>query len=68
VKIKKIFALIWLKNNNSLYSHIILPNINDKLCLEKLNNPEFHMEKMKNDTSVSFNDECEQLNNSDLQI
>jgi len=36
--------------------------------MEKLNNPEFHMEKMENDTSVSFNDEWEQLNNSDLQI
>jgi len=69
VDIKKVFeALIWLKNNNFLYSHIILPNTHDKLCLEKLNNPEFYIEKMGNDSSVLFNDECEQLNNSDLQI
>jgi len=58
--VKKVFeALIWLKNNNSLYPHIILPNTHDKLCLEKLNNPEFHVKKMENDTSISFNDECE---------
>jgi len=67
VNIKKVFKeLIWLKNNNSLYSHIIVPNTHDKLCLEKLSNPESHMEKMEND-SVSFNDECEQLNDLDLQ-
>jgi len=47
VNIKKIFdALTWMKRNNPLYNHIILPDTHDGLCLKKSNNPEYKRQKM----------------------
>jgi len=67
VNIKKVFeALTWLKNNNPLYSKIILPNTHDKLFLGNLDNMEF--EKPENDITVSFSNECELLNNLELHM
>jgi len=47
VNVKRIFdALMWLECNTPLYNHIILPDIHDELCLEKLlNTPEFEIQK-----------------------
>jgi len=47
VNVKKVFdVLIWLKDNNSLYSNIILPNDHNKLnILEQLKNSEFQVEE-----------------------
>jgi len=56
--VKRIFdALTWLKRNNPLYNHIILPDIHDELYLEKLlNTPEFEIQETENDNqSVSDN-------------
>ena len=66
VDIKKVFeALIWLKNNNPLYSEIVLPDIHDKLFLGNLDDVEFEMQKSENDAS----DDCEPLlNNLELHV
>ena len=49
VNIKKIFdALMWLKNNNPLYSKIILPNTPDELDLKELNSLEFQEQENEN--------------------
>jgi len=56
VDVKKIFdALTWLKRNNPLYNHIILPDTHDGLCLEKLNNPEFELQETENDNQSIIN-------------
>lgn len=53
--VKKVFdALTWLKNNNPLYSHIILPNNHNELCLLKLKDSEFQMEETE---KAALNDE-----------
>lgn len=63
VDVKKVFdALMWLKRNNALYSHIILPNNYSELCLPKLKSSEFLMEE-ENNTETS-NDELEVKNKS----
>jgi len=49
VNVKKILDdFTWLKCNNALYNHIILPDIHE-LCLEKLlNTPEFEIQENDN--------------------
>jgi len=60
VNVKKIFdALTWLKSNNALYSHIILPNDHSELPSPKLKNSEFQVEE----TAINESDN-ELLNNS----
>jgi len=57
VNVKKIFdALTWLKCNNVLYSHIILPNDHNELnILEQLKNSEFQLEELE----TIFDDESD---------
>ena len=53
---KKIFdALTWLKCNNPLYKHIILPDTHDKLCSEE--NMEFFWIKDEIDSESVSNDD-----------
>jgi len=74
VNVKKVFdALIWLKNNNSFYSEIILPDIHDELCFEKLNNNlQFQMQEdeiVQENENVAKNISNEKsLSNLDLEI
>jgi len=74
VNVKKVFdALIWLKNNNSFYSEIILPDTHDELCFEKLNNNlQFQMQEdeiVQEDENVAKNISDEKsLSNLDLEI
>ena len=58
VNLKKVFdALVWLKRNNHLYKHIILPDTCDGLCSEK-NVEFFEVKETENDTDfVSDNDD-----------
>ncbi|XP_036140477.1 uncharacterized protein LOC118644866 [Monomorium pharaonis] len=58
VNLKKVFdALVWLKHNNHLYKHIILPDTCDRLCSEK-NVEFFEIKETENDTEfVSDNDD-----------
>jgi len=63
VDVKKVFdALTWLKRNNPLYSHIILPNYHSQLCLTNLKNLEFYMEEAENNKKVTLNDKYELSN------
>ena len=69
VDIKKIFdALTWLKVNNPLYSHIILPDTHDKLSLKTLNNPEFQMQEIENVAENKLDEEHASFNNSKSEI
>ncbi|KAK0169417.1 hypothetical protein PV327_011582, partial [Microctonus hyperodae] len=48
VDLKKIFdALMWLKDNNHLYSHIKLPETHSDLCLEKLDELQFQVQEIE---------------------
>jgi len=69
VNIKKVFdALIWLKRNNPLYNHIILPDTHDGICLEKLlNNPEFEIQETENDNQSVSNDDHKLSPNIEMQ-
>ncbi|XP_067204789.1 uncharacterized protein [Linepithema humile] len=60
---KVIDALMWLKNNNPLYSGIIIPNSHDDLVLQ-LNNMEFQMQEDENVEEDIFDEEHELLSNS----
>jgi len=63
VNVKKVFeALIWLKHNNPLYSNILLPETHDGLCLEKLINPEFEIQKTENNGEFALDDNNKLLN------
>ncbi|XP_067206958.1 uncharacterized protein [Linepithema humile] len=65
VNVKKVFdALIWLKNNNPLYSEIILPNSHNELSLEKLNNLEFQMQEDENVAKDVLDEEHVSLSNN----
>lgn len=67
VNIKKVFdALIWLKHNNPLYSHIILSKIHNELQLDKLDNLEF--QEIETDAEIILHDKCELLYNPKSQI
>lgn len=57
VNIKKVFdALTWLKHNNPLYKHIILPDTHDKLLSEK-NVEFFEMKETENDSEFVSDDD-----------
>lgn len=61
INVKKILnALTWLKRNNASYSHFILPNDHNELCLTKLKTSEFQTE---NNTEATLDNELESLNN-----
>ncbi|KAL6418255.1 hypothetical protein ACFW04_012241 [Cataglyphis niger] len=72
VNIKKVFdALTWLKRNNTLYSHIILSNDHNDLCLTKLekatldNEPKLlndSIEEIKNDVEVILESQYKKTN------
>lgn len=68
VNVKKVFeALTWLKRNNPLYNHIILPDTHDGLCLDKLNNPEFEMQETENDNQSVSDDDHKLCANTEMQ-
>src|SRR5580765_2088899 len=63
VDVKKVFdALTWLKHDNALYSHIILPNSHNDISLAKLKNSEFYMEETENNAEATLDEEAELLN------
>ncbi|XP_029162230.1 uncharacterized protein LOC114933816, partial [Nylanderia fulva] len=64
----KKYLTLWLKRNNTLYSHIILPNDYNDLRLPKLKNLEFQIEDETEVNAEIADDETELLNETEDNV